>query len=341
MKLAGEAGSLLKIEEEIAGAVAEAKQKWLADTQPEQGRLFADDIAPAAQKERGLDVTGITDETFWEKAEERIYAALQAYAEQAEHGGGYQRRLFADDAARGFAFIDLCRKRYDVALMNPPFGETSPATQSLLDNDYHPAARNLLCAFILRMTQLCHDLGSFGSITDRTLIQKTTYDLFRDQILTGPWRLQTLVDLGWGVLDGAQVATCMQIMRSEKTSNGELDSLDVRNYEDAERKVLILEFALEFTGSVTPLHTFALFPDKAIAHWCPDTLKSLFETGNVNPSQFCILEKRYFRWGYYSSIPPRMGSSNKPKVKRKSVGIPSKRWRIFSILQRYVFSRLE
>ncbi|MGL5018979.1 MAG: hypothetical protein ACRDBP_12660, partial [Luteolibacter sp.] len=37
----------------------------------------------------------------------------------------YQRRLFAEDAARGFAFIDLCRQRYDVVLMNPPFGESS------------------------------------------------------------------------------------------------------------------------------------------------------------------------------------------------------------------------
>jgi hypothetical protein len=43
MKLAGEAGSLLKIEEELAGAVAEAKQKWLALGRPEQGRLFPDD----------------------------------------------------------------------------------------------------------------------------------------------------------------------------------------------------------------------------------------------------------------------------------------------------------
>ena len=25
----------------------------------------------------------------------------------------------------GFAFIDLCRKRYDIMLMNPPFGEVS------------------------------------------------------------------------------------------------------------------------------------------------------------------------------------------------------------------------
>ena len=70
-----------------------------------------------------LDLSGITDEQFWERAEQRIYDALEAYAEQAENGGGFQRRLFADDAAQGFAFIDLCRKRYDVVVMNPPFGE--------------------------------------------------------------------------------------------------------------------------------------------------------------------------------------------------------------------------
>src|SRR5438093_3748298 len=98
----------------------------------EQGRLFAYDTAPAVQMELDLNVTGITDETFWEKAEERIYTALQSYAEQAEQERGYQRRLFADDTARGFAFIDVCRKSYDVLLMNPPFGEATEAMREYI-----------------------------------------------------------------------------------------------------------------------------------------------------------------------------------------------------------------
>ena len=53
----------------------------------------------------------IEDSRFWDEVEERIYSALKAYGEQAE-SGGFQRRLFADDAAQGFAFIDLCRRRY-------------------------------------------------------------------------------------------------------------------------------------------------------------------------------------------------------------------------------------
>ena len=133
MQWAGEAGSLLKIEEEITSAVEEAKAAW-AKNAPASKELFGTAELNAAKKPGSqaelpgidtaliaLDVT--TD--FWELIEERIYAALRDYAEQAETGGGFQRRLFAEDAARGFAFIDICRKRYDVALMNPPFGEPS------------------------------------------------------------------------------------------------------------------------------------------------------------------------------------------------------------------------
>jgi hypothetical protein len=135
MKLAGEAGSLLKIEEEIAEAVADAKQKWLTGPKPEQGLLFAD-LARPQQTKLPFDFSGITNEAFWEKVEERIYAELQRYAEQAENGQGYQRRLFADDAVRGFAFIDLCRNRYDVVLMNPPFGDISKPAKAYVTKRY-------------------------------------------------------------------------------------------------------------------------------------------------------------------------------------------------------------
>ena len=201
MKLAGEAGSLLKIEEEIAGAVAEAKQKWLAGPKPEQGRLFADDTAPPGQKERGLDVTGITDETFWEQAEERIYAALEAYAEQAEHGGGFQRRLFADDAARGFAFIDLCRKRYDVVLMNPPFGEPSRLSCLAYSGG---CGEQYLSGLVLRV--LNRDDGFVGAITDRTFVVQQSFGKVQDSI---DLRLRTLLPLPtW-----AGVSSTMQMCR--------------------------------------------------------------------------------------------------------------------------------
>lgn len=214
MKLAGEAGSLLKIEEEIAGTVAEAKQKWLAGPKPEQFRLFANDIATPVQQELGLDVTGITDEIFWEKAEERIYAALQSYAERAEHDDGYQRRLFADDAARGFAFIDLCRKRYDVVLMNPPFGDAAELSKNYIFAQHSREKTELGACFVTRTLRLLNRGGTVGVISNRTFLFADSFQSWRETCLKN---LNLCADLGFGVLD-ALVETAAFVVVSETTS---------------------------------------------------------------------------------------------------------------------------
>ena len=144
MTFAGEAGSLLRIEEEIRAAIAEARALAEKQTAPRQARLFPSDER-AEQPE--FDLRGLTDEQFWQAAEQRIYDALKAYAEQAENSGGFQRRLFADDAAQGFAFIELCRKRYDVVVMNPPFGDAPPSCKSFLAASYADQSEDLYCWF--------------------------------------------------------------------------------------------------------------------------------------------------------------------------------------------------
>ena len=138
MQLAGEAGSLLKIEEEIKGAVAEAQEEFnreLLRRKEAEGYLF-----PEAAPRRELtlfDFADLPDHTrFWGRAEHDILAALKAYAEQAEGIRATQKRLFAQDAAKGFAFIDLCHKRFDVVLMNPPFGAGTARTRPFMEFAY-------------------------------------------------------------------------------------------------------------------------------------------------------------------------------------------------------------
>jgi hypothetical protein len=213
MKFAGEAGSLLKIEEEIAGVVGEAKRKWLAGPKLEQGRLFADEIVPPAQKELRLDVTGITDDTFWKKAEERIYAALQGYAELADDGG-YQRRLFAEDAARGFAFIELCRRRYDVVLMNPPFGAASNPSRSYIECAYPQTKNDVYAAFVERWSSRLQQRGMLGAITSRTGFFLSSFQKWREEILLTRLRPIVIADLGQGVLDTAMVETAAYCLES-------------------------------------------------------------------------------------------------------------------------------
>ena len=158
MKLAGEAGSLLKIvEEEIRDVVAAAKKQWLSETTHATDRrgqplLFTqaamDRIAAGPGQSSLFDLADVTDVQFFENAEVEVIEALRQYAEKSQQDQRLQRRLFADDAVRGFAFVDLSQKRYEVVLMNPPFGEPIKSTQGYLAPNYPHTKHDLFAAFL-------------------------------------------------------------------------------------------------------------------------------------------------------------------------------------------------
>lgn len=236
MQLAGEAGSLLKIEQEISSIVAEAKAFWKQGPKYEQVKLFGKLPGKPEQQEFKLDLSGITDEQFWEKAEGRIYLALREYAEQAQNGIGYQRRLFADDAARGFAFIDLCRKRYDVVLMNPPFGEPAAGSVEYINRQYPNAFIDLLASFVERTIGLC-PTGRIGALTSRAcLYTKTLSEWRRHSFLPA---IETVVDLGGGVLDGAMVFACASVFTTPVSNAYTCRAIDLRKSSDREAELLL------------------------------------------------------------------------------------------------------
>ena len=158
MTLAGEAGSLLKIEETLANAIAAAEAEW-SERMP-LFRVVEFGLTGDADRVRyPRTVPGEDGADFWQQAEALVLAALQDYAEQAQNGAGYQRRLFAADAARGFAFIDVCRKRYDVVLMNPPFGAPSEMAKNYLVSRYPSTGNDLYSMFTERGLKLCTAKG--------------------------------------------------------------------------------------------------------------------------------------------------------------------------------------
>jgi len=134
MKLAGEAGSLLKIEEEIRDSLIEARRQGRLGPVATQMSLFGEQI-PAVRQQR-FDLSGIDDAAFFERAEAKVVDALRSYAELARLEDKLRRRLFTDDAVQGFSFIDLYYKRFDIVLMNPPFGNSSRQAKRLVERAY-------------------------------------------------------------------------------------------------------------------------------------------------------------------------------------------------------------
>ena len=281
MQLAGEAGTLLKIEEEIQTAIHEAREQWLKQSGSNSvGDMFQAELdAATPQAKLGFDLRGIDDATFWDDAEQRILQALSDYADQAESNAN-QKRLFAEDAAKGFAFIDLCRKRFDVVLMNPPFGEPAKKTKSLITNSYPASKNDMYSCFVDRGNAVLGKEGLLGAITNKTGFFLQTFEQWREKISKTASRLELAVDLGFGVLDTAMVETMAYTTR--RTNLHDNDTCFVRliglpNKSERLQQLIsnnLIEKGVSWTRNTS---IFDVIPYKPFCYWISDNFLRIFE----------------------------------------------------------------
>lgn len=213
MEDADEIGSLLKIEQELRGAIQKARKAWLSMPEGVQLSLFGD--RPAAVQFK-LDLSEIKDEAFWDHVEDDVLEALKKYARWASGVEGVTRQLFAHDAIQGFAFVDLLQRPFDVVLMNPPFGAPSLGSKEYIVKNYPRTKNDLYAAFVERGLELLRQGGMLGAITSRTGFFLKSFQQWREEILLKECRLVALADLGYGVLDTAMVETAAYVL--EKSS---------------------------------------------------------------------------------------------------------------------------
>jgi len=211
MKLAGEAGSLLKIEQEIRESIGHARETLASLPPAIQLTLFGPE--QPQQLPMHLDPADLQDEAFWAEAETRVVEALRQYARRAGNGQGVTRRLFALDALQGMAFVDLLQQPFDVVLMNPPFGAASLDSKEYIGQAYPRTKNDLYAAFVERGLELLGEGGYLGAITSRTGFFLTSFRKWREEILLQEAQLIALADLGYGVLDTAMVETAAYVLQ--------------------------------------------------------------------------------------------------------------------------------
>lgn len=200
LDFAGEMGVLLKAEAEMASEVTAARDQFVIQ-QIRPQRLPGFDDA----QQGSLDLSGIDDEAFFVEASDRLRSALHDYAMSVGGSGGSRRRLFADDAAQGVAFLDILRHQYDVVLMNPPFGAGSLKAKKTFDKAYPKTKNDVYAAFVQRGIELLVSRGMLGAITSRTGFFLSSFQKWREDIILDTAPPVVFADLGQGVLDGAMV----------------------------------------------------------------------------------------------------------------------------------------
>lgn len=243
LRLAGDLGLLLRIER-------------LVKTRRVQGELFA-------------------------PTEQRLRTALDQFA-QAELGAySTRRRLFADDAAYGFALLSVAEQKFDVVLMNPPFGLMPKLVYPYLVENYPDAYYDLAATFMDRGVDMLASGGRCGAITTRSFMMVADAKRFRANLVLPSAAL--LVDLGNGVMDGAAVDASAQVLT--RGESGPLLVCDVRSDVD---KAAALHSCTQHSEALLSLDrtAFSAFPGHQLAYDALKSLAHIFTSGNdgVEPS---------------------------------------------------------
>ena len=314
MQYAGEAGLLIKMEQEIEEEIEDLRKNWSKVNATQTAGLFDSEekkaaIIAANEKMAKLGKKEVKA-AFFATIVERLQEALHTVSSRLSEEEGYENTLFANDAVRGFAFIELCQKRYDVILMNPPFGEGSESTIPYLDAHYSCWCKNLVCAFFDRMQELLANDGLVGAIFDRTVLIKSSYEPFRKKNICG--YISACADTGWNVLD-ANVETSTFIL-NKHSSNAIGIFFDIHNIDVENKESTLYELTTSLTSNNTSDRVFIdnslefkKLPNTVIGYKYPQEVITAFQHSSLSTSGFAAKEgyhipsARYFRL-YYEAI---------------------------------------
>jgi hypothetical protein len=150
----------------------------------------------------------------FEPPDDAIRVSLERFLDEATAQQQARRRLFAEDSGQGLGLVELAEQRYDVILMNPPFGTGSAKAKKHFEKAYPRTKNDVYAAFVERGIELLNPGGMLGAITSRTGFFLSSFQKWREEIILKQAPPVVFADLGAGVLDSAMVETaayCLEV----------------------------------------------------------------------------------------------------------------------------------
>ena len=208
----GELGSLIQVREGVTRVLddwvdAEARSKGITTVikQASEKQLELGTIKTELDRDRArqLDLERKVLEEEAANLRRDLLAAVEAAA--ARIADDPSERLFAEDTARGLKLMQLLSRRYDIAVMNPPYGSFVPKVKDFIKAAYPLTYNDIYAAFVDRACQLTEEHGYVGALVSRTFVAQVTAKKLRERILLKRNPLIVMLDLGLGILDDATV----------------------------------------------------------------------------------------------------------------------------------------
>lgn len=196
-KLAGDLGIMLRVERMLEDAIRDAERST------RQGNLFG---------------AGADPREFWETAEDRLLDELARFAEGGAGRDRERRRLFRHDSAHGLALLHTARTKFDIVLMNPPFGDPSGPSKDYIDGAFPDSRQDIFAVFVDRCVRDLAPSGLIGVISTEAGFFRRTLEPWRRNVLLAHSRMEVMLHLGDNVLDAAKVRVAAYALRTPRTA---------------------------------------------------------------------------------------------------------------------------
>ncbi|MDI3291592.1 BREX-1 system adenine-specific DNA-methyltransferase PglX [Polyangium sp. 15x6] len=280
----GEMGVLLRAEGAIDAALKKARKEAIEARKRVMGigktkGLFPEfDEPQQVTLEEQAALGPLLDETrFWQEAEGKILEVLRQLAEEDEEATQYKNRIVAEAVQHGLEFFDISRKKYDVVLMNPPFGSPATKSKAMLDEAYPDAGHDLYAMFYERTLEMLGPAGRVGAITNRAWLALPTMTAFRKELLGEKGSVEVAADLGYGVLN-AKVETVAAVVRKggDKEALGTWVRLVKTGRKEETLREALREGEAHRAASVVAAKRFESLPANVCGYWMSEELAKVY-----------------------------------------------------------------
>jgi len=230
LRYIGELGGLIRVDDDVSAIL----EKWVDEKAEQQGLTKL--LKTTERKKEQLQFGDLVSDAVRQKAEQqeqkRALLEVEAYRIRAELLAGLDRvasqvsdnprqRLFAEGTARGLRLLELLSSPFDVIVMNPPYGsftkldnaDDDKAFKAYRESAFPSGYQDIYAAFIERATQLIEPEGYIGALVSSTFKTNKGHAKFRTEILLKRNPIVCMLDLGFGILDGATVEAAALILR--------------------------------------------------------------------------------------------------------------------------------
>ncbi len=151
---------------------------------------------------------------------EEIQERVRTYLREATEAHDMGSLLFGLDAERAVRLADVLTDRYDVVLMNPPYGAMPARCKEYAREHYPRTHRDYYAAFIEQAIDLCREGGYVGALTGRTFLFLKSFQKLREEILRWDALPEVVWDLGFNVLDEATARYAAFTLRRRHAGDG-------------------------------------------------------------------------------------------------------------------------